>query len=80
MTLKFLWVLTPDAHIWGSSGPGVALPPEGRLENHQLEVADGQMRALGQGPGTRIQDPGSRTYSLRVSLSPVPLMVCLPIC
>ena len=81
VSLKFLWVLTPDVHIWGSSSPEIlALPPEGRLEIHQLEVADGQRRALGQGPGTRIQDTGSMTDSLRVSLSPVPLMVCLPIC
>lgn len=81
VSLKFLWVLTLNTHIWGSSGPEIlALPPEGRLENHQLEIADGQRRALGQGPGTRIQDPGSGTYSLRVSLNPVPLTVCLPIC
>lgn len=50
VSLKFLWVLTPDAHDLGSSGPEtLALSPEGKLENHQLEVVDGQQRALGQG-------------------------------
>lgn len=64
VSLKFLWVLTPDAHIWGSSGPEIlALPPEGRLENHQLEIADGQRRTLGQGPGTR--DSRSRFWDLQ---------------
>lgn len=72
---------SPNAHIGGSSSPEtLALPPEGKLENHQLEV-DGQQRVLGQGSDTKIHVLASATYSLRVFTKPRAFDgLSLPIC